>query len=376
MLSSGLDKDALGVSHDVHVLVNRYKSQPKSRGPPVRATASRSEAFGGGAWDEDDEQTEMYDTSGAVSEMAPLRKDFEQSSEQSKSLRLNFSDAVSLSDDHCFAPPELPEGYVPIRINTPLLPSAKLAFSKDRQPLMDPESMPASVRIVDVDEKTAALALKGFVPFGEDPERQARYVRYLKACIRRHPEDLCEISRLEEREKEDFVLSAQVFKPVSSVIAVRFESASQPVFHAQPKGGLHKPDSTKKPPPVVKQTLPLAEESKTNASSRFSFAWSPATLLCKRFNVEPSSDVKSSSVAEASSVKPVLAEEPMEHLLSIIAKEHHTPPTDAHQAHEADRTLTETIPDRPSDDLFEAIFGNDVPSKPPSSRAKAADFFT
>ena len=179
------------------------------------------------------------------------------------------------------------------------------------------EALPAPTGIPYTAPHIASAALKGFMPFTNDPAKQARYVAYLRSqTTPDHPELIPpklpgQTPETYHKELSDYSKSAEIFKPVSGAMANRFTSAA--VVEAGPKAieGLHQPTHEPEPTPATQQeekerenkALMPSEEvlsAKANAAragmygmlTREIMAWQPSRLLCKRFGVkDPEPDI-------------------------------------------------------------------------------------
>lgn len=341
-------------------------------------TSISSEAFsGGGAWDEDDEKVEMYETHSSLHQASKLIESSDK--ELDEMLHLAFGNVAFISTDNIIQSNYLPNDHFPkkvigcthVEISRP-----KLTSSTDKQEKYFDH------RLEGIDEKTASAALKGFMPFAEDPEKQTRYIRYLRFCNgkSRKADDPKSGLYLDEKEHEEFIMSAQIFKPSSSLISSRFESSStslQPQITL--KAGLSRPDSLKKLAPPRETEMPQIQKmnTKTNQSfpSRTTFIWMPASLLCKRFNVSPP-ETGFPSTVEPKKVKPALADESIEQLVNTLVKDSkHRFQLESSESRKNEKS-EEEIPLLPSNDMFEEIFG---PSSSENSekrnRPKATDYF-
>ena len=178
------------------------------------------------------------------------------------------------------------------------------------------EAHPAPTGIPYTASHIASEALKGFMPFTNDPAKQARYVAYLRSqTTPDHPELLPpklrdQTSEAYHKELSEYSKSAAIFKPVSGAMASRFTTAV--VVDTGPKAveGLHQPTHEPEPTPaqqeekeLEKKTLRPDEEvqsAKANAArsgmygalTREVVPWQPSRLLCKRFGVkDPNPDI-------------------------------------------------------------------------------------
>lgn len=144
-------------------------------------------------------------------------------------------------------------------------------------------------------------AVSGWMPYSEDPDKRNRYRSFLevRAGIRDNLPDRLPGSTTDEWTSElyEFARAAEVFKPVSGMMASRFTSAS-----SGPKGSSDAPEpsSTDDNPllsrPAVKPEDPAVTAAKIGmfgAMTRSTVPFYPSRLLCKRFNVRPPAHVQS-----------------------------------------------------------------------------------
>lgn len=359
----------------IDLMFNEYKTTCKIKN---MSDTNISEAFsGGGAWDDDDEISDnIYRANGNLHKLEDVIGNDDTDFLDEDFLRLNFSNVfalecppVSLNSSN-FDPPD---NYVPIKI---LSNGISLLESSN----IKPEIYDISCRdIVDVDEQTALAALKGFMPFSDDFDKQTRYMKYLRCCIKKseYPEisDIC----LDEKERQEFIMSAQIFKPSSSIITSRFESSSAS-FNPQTKfkAGLSIPSFEVKKSTSDSSELDRKYEknismSNTLFSGRISHTWIPASLLCKRFNVEqPKKDISSSVISKTA--RPVLADESVEKMISELVKDSKSNIKFDYSKHkESDNNSQEITVGFPENDLFDQIFGSNLPQTNP--RPRAIDYF-
>ncbi|KAI9002315.1 hypothetical protein BC832DRAFT_114098 [Gaertneriomyces semiglobifer] len=137
------------------------------------------------------------------------------------------------------------------------------------EPKPSPEAPP-------VDVNTALAALKGFMPFGNEPAKQRRYQAFLeaKAGLGAAPASPKGLSAQEAaHELLEFSKAAQIFKPLSTMMASRFTSASQ------------QPHEEKLEKEEAKVAVDAAQLNMYGRLTRSRVDWRPDKLLCKRFNV-------------------------------------------------------------------------------------------
>lgn len=99
-----------------------------------------------------------------------------------------------------------------------------------------------------VNKQQANLALQGFMPFGDNPQKQARYRRYLEGQAGRlsHngeplttlpvPEGMTHEAAM--KEIEEFAKSARIFRPISAMMQGRFTSSQVSQEQTSFQGGL------------------------------------------------------------------------------------------------------------------------------------------
>jgi G patch domain-containing protein 1 len=189
----------------------------------------------------------------------------------------------------------------------------------------EPTAARDGVIVPPLSPRTASAALKGFIPFGDDPAKQERYTSYLRSQTHDSSDPnpkLLPVKQLDQINKElsDFAKSAQMFRPLSFAMANRFTSSKLSARDmVQPKPGLHIPDPNKvdewkdktKLEEEIKEVLTPREEAARagmfGKMTRVTSDWVPHALLCKRFGVAnpwpdgpPGSKPKESGAAEAS----------------------------------------------------------------------------
>lgn len=150
-------------------------------------------------------------------------------------------------------------------------------------------------------------AVSGWMPYSEDPDKRNRYRSFLevRAGVRDNLPDRLPGSTTDEWASEmyEFARAAEIFKPVSGLMASRFTSAS-----SGPKGSSDAlepssstDDNTNNPllsRPAAKPEDPAVAAAKIGmfgAMTRSTVPFYPSRLLCKRFNVKPPAHVQSDS---------------------------------------------------------------------------------
>ena len=164
------------------------------------------------------------------------------------------------------------------------------------------------VTIPPLSPRTASAALQGFIPYGDDLERQDRYRSYLSSQTynTKTPNPTLRKGTIEQinKELEDFAASARIFKPMSFAMSSRFTSGSNALATTdlqQPKPGLHVYDAERAKEDIERQKAKQAAEPEVKKFSnpreeaavkgmygkltREVKMFYPEKLLCKRFGV-------------------------------------------------------------------------------------------
>ncbi|KAG1079735.1 hypothetical protein G6F42_023638 [Rhizopus arrhizus] len=162
-----------------------------------------------------------------------------------------------------------------------------------------------------IPKDVAKLALQGFMPFGDNLKKQARYRSYLEnqagmltedgepKTVLPIPEGLTYESGM--KEMDEFAKAARIFRPISAMMSGRFTSASETSKNIEVvnfEGGLKTEEQYRKekeqrikeqPKPEKKQ---LTQEAEAAAMKMFGNLtrtvkpFYPNRLVCKRFNVK------------------------------------------------------------------------------------------
>ena len=185
----------------------------------------------------------------------------------------------------------------------------KLAFASGRSnlPPARGESAPAGFEatnptpnrtlwdlIPDLDAQTASAALhrgtSGWMPYSEDPDKRSRYTAFLtlRAGLSSTLPPRPQTWSADEWAKElrEFAQAAQVFKPISGLMATRFTSST-----TKPRLASDAPDAAAAvEEPAGKPADPAEEAAKVGMYgplTRSKHLFYPTRLLCKRFGVKP-----------------------------------------------------------------------------------------
>lgn len=147
-------------------------------------------------------------------------------------------------------------------------------------------------------EAALSRGASGFMPYGEDELKRGRYRAYLEvqAGVNPHPmERPPNVSKDNWlKELREFANCAQIFKPMSGMMATRFTSST-----TAPKLASDAPDISGDTPllskPTAKPEDPAEQAAKLGMYgplTRSSKDWHPTRLLCKRFGVQPPAHVQ------------------------------------------------------------------------------------
>lgn len=251
-----------------------------------------------------------------------------------------------------------------------------------KQGIPKPNEQPGSlwnhVPFLTKEVASAALSKRGsgWMPYAQDLDKRARYIGFLElraGTTEALPERAPGMSITEWiRELQEFAHAAQVFKPVSGIMASRFTSAKSQNSDGSPSGqegdNLLQSAQVKSSDPAVE----AAHLGMYGPMTRSFFQFMPSRLLCKRFNVKPPPEVPldtdryppaHSSAAWASFMKT-----PMDR--SGERNPQPSPPQTAAEQQDqgglvpqkaaVDRETNDALEaKRPGEDIFRAIFGDD-----------------
>ncbi|KAI8976750.1 hypothetical protein BDB01DRAFT_844386 [Pilobolus umbonatus] len=267
----------------------------------------------------------------------------------------------------------------------------------------------------DVSKEVAKLALRGFMPFGDNVKKQRRYKNFLENQAGLLTQDGTPKKTLPipegltyeaaTKELDEFAKAARIFRPISQMMSGRFTSASEgsaQIGSISFQGGLQTEEEYRKEKESKQKEMirepekkPVSQQEQAAAMKMFGGLtrtikpFYPNRLVCKRFNIRnPHPDhefVPDSAVGrtEAGS-KDALSKESMETLLRESVPTQFTSSTKESSADEppkfqsvepekpktqelASHTEKKTTPDaddegpaldyeRPSMDIFKAIF--------------------
>ncbi|KAI9098159.1 hypothetical protein DFS34DRAFT_619811 [Phlyctochytrium arcticum] len=173
--------------------------------------------------------------------------------------------------------------YLPIKEQDRLQAFISRATTKSEPDVHKVEKV-ALRGVVTVEKDTAVAALKGFMPFGNEPMKQTRYRRFLevKAGLAKEyiPSPSDQSKQDAAHEIVEFSKAALIFKPLSGMMASRFVTSSE-------QTSLPQADDKKD---VAGDAAKLSLYGRLTRSRE---TWHPDKLLCKRFNVpDPHTDKK------------------------------------------------------------------------------------
>ena len=270
------------------------------------------------------------------------------------------------------------------------------------------KSLHSLIPTLDPATTQAALARgsSGWMPYAEDPSKRSRYRSFLEYSANpQHgatlPERASGTSNADyAKEVQEFAHAAQIFKPVTGLMASRFTSSSS----TAPALGSEHPDAASKgspdgndvllvkpKPPPPDPALEAARMGMYGPLTREIKTFYPTRLLCKRFNVpppvhaDPGAAPDDQSAAEARSKQlDLVGKRDMQELRGVggngrsggfvsggfegpsgdVAAEETLTSRGADEKDESkvviDPERNEALEkERPSDDLFKAIFGSD-----------------
>ena len=151
-----------------------------------------------------------------------------------------------------------------------------------------------------LDKEIALQALNraggGWMPYSEDESKRSRYQMFLeiRAGLRDGLPDRVPDSTTNEwaTELQEFTRAAEVFRPVSGIMASRFTSASSEPKMASNASG---PSERLLSMPTAKPEDPAEQAAKIGMygpMTRSTLSFYPSRLLCKRFNVKSPAHVQ------------------------------------------------------------------------------------
>jgi G patch domain-containing protein 1 len=232
-----------------------------------------------------------------------------------------------------------------------------------------------------LDSSVAALALQrgtsGWMPYAEDDAKRSRYRSFLESCSGQRdalPERV-KGSSMDDWIKEmgEFAQAAQVFKPISGLMASRFTSSSSSPRLATDNAS----PASEKPDKPEDSAEAAAKIGMFGPMTRTRLQFYPTRLLCKRFNVKapahadpgtgPGGDDSVSSDSRLDVVSKTKIDQMMRETWARPAN-----PTDGDKTAPPFEPIQQLVKpqvnaefndsieaQRPGDDVFKAIFGSD-----------------
>lgn len=163
-----------------------------------------------------------------------------------------------------------------------------LKFMTHKRPV-DPTKLTDFPKIT---KQQANMALRGFMPFGDNPKKQARYKSYLEdqAGVYGEPKDVLPVPEglsHEEASKEldEFAKAARIFRPISAMMSGRFTSASadtSTVEQVSFQGGLKTEDQWRKEKEIKeKQEAEMQQPAKEVIPLRLDMGLLLLIIMCQ-----------------------------------------------------------------------------------------------
>lgn len=162
--------------------------------------------------------------------------------------------------------------------------------------------------VPQLDQATAEAALQrgtsGWMPYAEDEDKRARYRYFLELRSGMQSELPARANNFSTedwaKELREFAQAAEVFKPISGLMASRFTtSSSTPRLATDAPDATRTAESAKDEDPAEK----AAKMGMYGPLTRSRLPFYPSRLLCKRFNVRPPANVTVDPGGEAESSK-------------------------------------------------------------------------
>lgn len=248
----------------------------------------------------------------------------------------------------------------------------------------DTVKVPSQDNVLKLDVATAMSAQRGYMPFQATPLKDARYRQFLDHFVSPHtvslPSRLPNMSVSEyQREQEEFLKSASIYRPLPSAMAAKFVSASAPKFSKEapltPRAGLYRPETRQDrciadvSNVCIAEPVPIQENKDQivyGEATRQETIWIPSGSLCRIFHVDPPT-ISSSAVNVSKTVAPVLS---LQSVKEIVSQSNYSEKVDLRSLEHSEEgsnhniddndddatvDITETL-ERPAMDLFKSIF--------------------
>lgn len=204
-----------------------------------------------------------------------------------------------------------------------------------------------------INQDVARDALKGYIPFEDEPQKRDRYFKFLIMHSKQEHVNLQYPGTMSAQdishEITEFTKAAIMFRKSNSSVASRFTSAKNPQVLGTPEpetiSNLRKAPST--------ESTQAAQAGVYGTLTRTTKPFYPDKLLSKRFNLHPIKPPKDNESSTRMRVDPPAWEKPT------------TGPPSPHSEHKLEYSLVKEV-EKPSIDIFKAIFND--PSSAPSSK--------
>lgn len=191
--------------------------------------------------------------------------------------------------------------------NNQNLPPALGEATSPHPPQSHPQAKSLHSLIPPLSAESALAALRrgtaGWMPYAEDPAKRARYQLFLEISASLRPPgtlpDRAPDAGTDDwvKEMQEFAHAAQIFKPMTGMMASRFTSSSSSSAHVPDRGPksatVDKEELLTRPSEKPKD--PAAEAARLGMFGRLTRhtqPFYPTRLLCKRFNVQPPAHVQ------------------------------------------------------------------------------------
>ncbi|KAL8693249.1 MAG: hypothetical protein Q9218_001883 [Villophora microphyllina] len=184
------------------------------------------------------------------------------------------------------------------------------ALSEASNEFSAPKSVHSLVPALDSETALTALGrgIKGWMPYAEDLPKRGRYRVFLEIRAGLKPEGTLPEKALGVgtddwvKEMQEFAHAAQIFKPMTGMMATRFTSsssnpklASDALDRGNGDGGGGEVEADLLKPPLEKSRDPAVEAARLGMYgpvTRETKEFYPTRLLCKRFNIRPPAHVQ------------------------------------------------------------------------------------
>ena len=207
--------------------------------------------------------------------------------------------------------------------NNPNLPAAlNEALPPGHTPSPGQRTTDLASLVPSLDATIAATALGrgigGWMPYAEDPAKRSRYRSFLSvsARITEGLPERAEGMKTEDwtKEMQEFAHAAQIFKPMTGMMASRFtpSTSQDPTLNPNPSSAPSAATQSAQPQPLLSHSIPKPPDPAEEAArlgmygplTRSTTPFYPSRLLCKRFNIQPPAHVHVDPSSSTSSSNP------------------------------------------------------------------------